>query len=303
MILLIRFLILIALFVFAGDGTDGLALAQDQGQSGAAADTAPRDDQTGNGTTVEERAGDEERVRAITETILLLGVIAIILESAFTILFNWPLFARFVGTQELKTPLIVGVGIALSFATNVNLLDSALEAYGRAGLSQDNDALRYLGLVLTGILLAGGNDALYNVFKQVNLRQPSSTRSALEAEHLSKARVEIRAQPIAPANPAGTLIDVVVNGRTLKTFTASTRAERIYLPEGEHMIAVRMLDEANDTVIRSVKRTLSAKSDIIIDFTAVPDDDDHRALQEALRSADRDMDRASPVNREAGHHG
>ena len=128
---------------------------------------------------------------AIGEILVLLFVISVVFETALTPIFNWRLFARFCEGKGVKTPLTVIAAVALLWNYDIDIFRHIIDAFASGGEGAREST--FLGRIITGLLVAGGSGAIFNIFAKIGLRNPKelarkakNTREA--AEEARKAR-------------------------------------------------------------------------------------------------------------------
>ena len=120
---------------------------------------------------------------AIGEILVLLFVISVVFETALTPIFNWRLFARFCEGKGWKTPITVGAAVALLWNYDIDIFRHIIDAFasgsGAEGAGQAATAgaegageATFLGRIITGLLVAGGSGAIFNIFAKIGLRNP-----------------------------------------------------------------------------------------------------------------------------------
>ena len=156
----------------------------------------------------------------IGEILVLLFVISVVFETALTPIFNWRVFARFCEGKGVKTPITVLTAVGLLWNYDIDIFKHVIDAFttaeGTAGNPQGAPATAqdaaatapgaagststFLGRIMTGLLVAGGSGAVFNIFAKLGLRNPTQL-----ADKAKKAREEAKEakQQQAPA-AAGT---------------------------------------------------------------------------------------------------
>ena len=132
----------------------------------------------------------------IGEILVLLFVISLVFETALTPIFNWRLFARFCEGKGIKTPFTIVAAVALLWNYDIDIFKHIIEAFAEGNAKT---ASTFLGRAMTGLLVAGGSGAIFNLFAKMGLRNPTqlAEKAAAERERAEKAR-EARAAPPAP---------------------------------------------------------------------------------------------------------
>ncbi|MBV6823565.1 hypothetical protein [Pseudomonas sp. PD9R] len=119
---------------------------------------------------------------------LLIGVfvVATLMESALTTLFQWRLYLEFFNGRAVKTLIMIVVGYAVVRQFNYDLFARII---GMAG-GEGNPG--FLSKFLSACVLAGGSAAIYQLFKTLGLRPPVESLQEKPAPAAGKAWVSVR---------------------------------------------------------------------------------------------------------------
>ena len=117
----------------------------------------------------------------IGEILVLLFVISVVFETALTPIFNWRVFARFCEGKGWKTPITVIAAVALLWNYDIDIFKHVIDAFAKEGGTEAQST--FLGRLITGLLVAGGSGAIFNIFAKLGLRNPTQL-----AEKAKKAR-------------------------------------------------------------------------------------------------------------------
>lgn len=136
----------------------------------------------------------------IGEILVLLFVISVVFETALTPIFNWRWFARHFEGKGVKTPITILAAVALLWNYDIDIFRHIIDAFasgaegaGQAAVgtqavaasAQATADSTFLGRIMTGLLVAGGSGAIFNIFTRMGLRNPLQL-----AEKARKAREE-----------------------------------------------------------------------------------------------------------------
>ncbi len=144
----------------------------------------------------------------IGEILVLLFVISVVFETALTPIFNWRVFARFCEGKGVKTPITVLAAVGLLWNYDIDIFKHVIDAFTTAEGTADNaqraavasreaavtqgaagSTSTFLGRIMTGLLVAGGSGAVFNIFAKLGLRNPAQL-----ANKAKKAREEAKQQ-------------------------------------------------------------------------------------------------------------
>ena len=125
----------------------------------------------------------------IGEILALLFVISLVFETALTPIFNWRFFAKHFEGKGVKTPLTIAAAVALLWSYDIDIFKHIIDAFAHDDAKTSSN---FVGRVMTGLLVAGGSGAIFNIFTKMKLRDP---------DKLAEKAAQARGQP-APAQPA-----------------------------------------------------------------------------------------------------
>ena len=125
----------------------------------------------------------------IGEILALLFVISLVFETALTPIFNWRFFAKHFEGKGVKTPLTIAAAVALLWSYDIDIFKHIIDAFAEDDAKTSSN---FVGRVMTGLLVAGGSGAIFNIFTKMKLRDP---------DKLAEKAAQARGQP-APAQPA-----------------------------------------------------------------------------------------------------
>ena len=130
----------------------------------------------------------------IGEILVLLFVISLVFETALTPIFNWRFFAKHFEGKGVKTPLTIAAAVALLWSYDIDIFKHIIDAFADEGAKTSSNPV---GRIMTGLLVAGGSGAIFNLFAKMNLRDPkqlaekaAATRAEAEKVRAAKAAAE-----------------------------------------------------------------------------------------------------------------
>ena len=95
-------------------------------------------------------------------------VLALLLESAFALLFNWRLFQEFFVGRAWRTPIMFGISLIIVRRFELDLLEQVFAAY-RGGQQPDGG---WLSSVLTAMIISGGSVGVNGILVGLGFRSP-----------------------------------------------------------------------------------------------------------------------------------
>ena len=106
----------------------------------------------------------------IGSILALLLVISIVFETALTPIFNWRFFAKHCEGKGIKTPITIAAAVTLLWGYDIDIFKHVIDAF--AGTGAPDSSSNFMGRIMTGLLVAGGSGAIFNIFTKLGLRSP-----------------------------------------------------------------------------------------------------------------------------------
>jgi hypothetical protein len=132
-------------------------------------------------------------------------VIAIVMESALTTLFQWRVYREFFNSRALKTVIMAATGLAVVKGFNYDIFQKVVEAAGGSGSSP------ILSAGLSALVFAGGSAAIFELFKRLGFRAPIEQQSPEAKVPETKAWVSVRIKSSVERGPFDVMIDKIEN--------------------------------------------------------------------------------------------
>jgi hypothetical protein len=161
--------------------------------------------------------------------------IAVVLESALALIFNWRLFLLYFDSRGAKTVVSAAAGILVAWSLGLDVIDRLYKAMFPGG----NAGLGAFGYVLTGLVLAGGSAGVNNILKalgfrslrdeEVRLPKPP-TKQAWLAVRLNRKSAEGPVQVFLTRDNGGERLIGTITGRRAPTFLQPLRANPMRFP-------------------------------------------------------------------------
>ena len=147
---LVPVLLVLLLISYAAIGQDSFAAVSQEGGVGTA--------------KVAEEGTDiyTESIAALTK----LFVLAVLVESALTLLFNWRVFLTFFNRKGWKTIIAFAVSLIVVKTFDIDIVERLMNVYG-SGPPQEGSVMTE---ILTAMILAGGSSAVNNIFIALGFR-------------------------------------------------------------------------------------------------------------------------------------
>ena len=126
-------------------------------------------------------------------------VVAVLLESAFSIIFNWRVFLTYFDTRGVKTIIMIVVSLIVVIAFNLDVVASLVAAYTQVGDAPVAVDSRPVSKFITALILAGGSAGVYNIMYALGYRNDRREQEMAKTPTSGKAWVSVRVLRVAGA--------------------------------------------------------------------------------------------------------
>ena len=155
--------------------------------------------------TVEASAEQQQRDREVVEgsfqILFELFVVALLIETALAVIFNWRPFLELFDGRGVKTPIAILFSYIVVEAFNLDLFTKLTNLY--TGGSESD---QFSGRVLTALILAGGSAAVNNLFVALGFRAVRKAEEIAPKPPLDEAWIAVRMRGPAPKDPVNVRI-------------------------------------------------------------------------------------------------
>jgi hypothetical protein len=161
----------------------------------------------------------------------MLFVIAVLLENAFTTIFNWRVFLTYFSVRGVKTLVMVGIALIVVNVFNVDILANLIAVYKTpAGQAVSPDAvLQEYGFVskfVTALILAGGSAGVYNIMHALGYRNDQREEQVAPRPPQNAAWVSVKVKRVNAVGDIQVKIQKVAAGATPPAPIAGTIGSR-----------------------------------------------------------------------------
>lgn len=174
----------------------------------------------------------------LTKQLFGLFVVATVLESALTTLFNWRLYREFFNNRGVKTLVMIAAGYAVVSGFGYDVVAKII---GGAGGSPPVD--RTWSQLLSALTLAGGSAAVFQLLKALGLRPPTEPEEAKPQPVENKAWVSVKVVPKQAVGRIRIHIEPVTDPAKVKDAKPALAGEIGPRSFGERLLNVFMADQ------------------------------------------------------------
>lgn len=168
---------------------------------------------------IQVSASPEPDSATLASAATLLGqmlVVAIIMESAFAVIFNWRVFLEFFDGRGVRTVVMFLGGWIVATVLHQDFVGSLFDVYLRTGVGDQHNST-WMTQVLTALVLAGGSASVNQLFVALNLRQAKTIETITDKVPPNKAWIAIQVANIQEGDKV-----VVVDAANGEAASAST---------------------------------------------------------------------------------
>jgi len=139
--------------------------------------------------------GDANIYQQSLTALTILFVVAVLLESALAVIFNWRVFLTFFNLRGIRTLVMIAVSWATVSVFDINVVAALLAAY-----SKKPPETEVLSSLLTALILAGGSSGIHNLMVALGFRDASRERQHTPQPPKTQAWLAVR---VTRKNAAG----------------------------------------------------------------------------------------------------
>ncbi len=122
----------------------------------------------GQAATADVEAVAKEGTNIYTASIAALTklfVLAVLVESALSLIFNWRVFLEFFNKRAIKTVVMFAVSLAVVKTFDIDIVAQLMKAY-----DENSNPGDVMSTILTALILAGGSSGVNNLFIALGFR-------------------------------------------------------------------------------------------------------------------------------------
>jgi hypothetical protein len=143
--------------------------------------------------------GDDDAVPESGKALVKMFVLALILESALALLFNWRPFIVYFDGRGVKTVVSLGVALVVTLVIKSDTFLELLKAYGVVVTENS----RWLTRIIEAMVLAGGSAGVNNLMRSLGLRPVARTEEVTPQPETNEAWIAValrRAKAVGPVD-------------------------------------------------------------------------------------------------------
>lgn len=120
---------------------------------------------------------------------VMLFTIAVLLESAFSVLFNWRVFLTYFSLKGVRTIIMVAASYAIVTMLPIDIFAELVNAYQETGKTFSSNEVTQ---IITALILAGGSTGVNNMLVRLGYRSITRSEEVRPIPDKTKAWISIR---------------------------------------------------------------------------------------------------------------
>lgn len=178
------------------------------------------------------------------QILLLILVLAILLETGLSTLFNWRLFLLYGEGRGIKTPIAFVVALLFVTQFKIDAIAEILTAFAVGGQEYKEGTG---GMILTALIVAGGSSGIFTLFERLGIRNPLQRKETAEAmRQKSHLKVQVTRHLVARTQPIQVKLDEKIIGVIEANNNRFGKLIGHPIESGEHSLEISGLDDKGE---------------------------------------------------------
>jgi hypothetical protein len=180
----------------------------------------------------------------VGQTLLMILVLAILLETGLSTLFNWRLFLLYGEGRGIKVPIAVAVAYLFVNQFNIDAIAEILSSFSGNTYPPGTG-----GKILTALIIAGGSSAVFSIFERFGIRNPLERRETAEKmRKKSHLKVQVTRDKVSRSQPITVKIDEEIVGVIEANRNRFGGIVGYEIPPGELKLEISGLDDQGNKI-------------------------------------------------------
>jgi hypothetical protein len=145
-------------------------------------------------------------------------VLAVLLENAFALLFNWRVFLTYFSLRGVRTIIMIVISLVVVLQFNLDIVASLIAVYRSNPATTVADGSGWLSKLITAMIVAGGSAGVNNILAALGYRNDRAETEEKRRPPKDQAWISVRAQR---ENAQGPIWVQVVESKVLDSATAT----------------------------------------------------------------------------------
>lgn len=199
--------------------------------------------------------------------LLLVLVLALLLETGLSTLFNWRIFLRYFEERGLKVPIAVITAFLFVKQFDIDAIAEVLGAF--AGKTYPHGVL---GHILTAFIIAGGSSAIFTLFEKLGIRNPLERRGVAESLR-NECRLKVKL--IRTGTPNDKAVSILVDDLVIGAIDSQKNEFGGFLGHivdpGQRKLTLKSRDKMGQEIENQKVVSIAPGATVIETFQLTPD--------------------------------
>lgn len=134
---------------------------------------------------------DDPAYQASLAALAKLFVLAVLLENAFALIFNWRVFQAYFSGRGMRTIVMIVASVLLVYQLKLDIVADLIQAY-----DSSTPAKGWITGVLTALILAGGSSGVNTVMQALGYREANAAETVVVKPARDKAWIAVRVKRV-----------------------------------------------------------------------------------------------------------
>lgn len=141
--------------------------------------------------------GKAEIISKSFTALMILFVLAVLLENAMEILFNWRVFLTYFSLRGVRTPIMIVFAWIVISLFDIDIVEALMNAYS----IDKSDKSSWATSLITALIIAGGSSGVNNVMHALGFRSDKRVKEIEAQPKKSQAWIAFRQKNESPCRP------------------------------------------------------------------------------------------------------
>ena len=189
---------------------------------------------------------DNTTYEHIIDALVKIFILAVLIEIALSVVFQWRLFLRHAEGKGLKVPISFIISLVIVIAHQIDLPGEVVSAFGDTPTKG-----KVIGYLISALIIAGGSSSVNSIFESLGWRNPLSQKIKAEQEQQKiQGRLLLQVTRPAGGTSENQLLMVNIDGKTVGTIPPGQNSfgdqnGHVVVP-GRHRIDVSWMDQGGN---------------------------------------------------------
>lgn len=195
-------------------------------------------------------------------TLLLILVLAILLETGLSTLFNWRVYLRYFEAKGLKVPIAVASAFFFVMQFDIDAVAEVLGAFTGKTYNHGTG-----GKILTAFIIAGGSSGVFTLFDKLGIRNPLERKETAEA---IRRECRLKVKLIRNKVPNDQAVSILVDDKIIGVIDANKKDfggfSGYIIDPGDRKIELKSWDAGGNEIVEPKQIAIAPGATVIETF-------------------------------------